>query len=172
MEFFFLTAVHIRQVYIPIITLGFKSSQPHTFMNLSSQSMSEDASKFSERKKIWIFCEDLRLVETRRRKYFRIRLASDCRFIWQSGLQSDSENCNKTSTLTSKLRFVAENGCFLSLLHLSRIVFGSKDFSLKMFFLVKLLSYLWNVFFFCWFCVPTSLALQAAQYVIGIFHLL
>ena len=51
LEFFFLTAVHIRQVYIPIITLGFKSSQPHTFMNLSSQSMSEDASKFSERKK-------------------------------------------------------------------------------------------------------------------------
>ena len=26
-------------------------------------------------------------------------------------------------------------------------------------FLVKLLSYLWNVFFFCWFCVPTSLPL-------------
>ena len=111
------------------------NSARHTFMNPSSQSMSEDASKFSERERErWNYVYFVK-TEVWRRKYFRIiRFASDCRFIWQSWLQSDLENCNKTSTLTSKLRFVAENGCFPSLLHLSLIMFGSKDFSLKMFF--------------------------------------
>lgn len=36
LEFFFLTAVHIRQVYIPIITLGFKFSQTYFYESFVS----------------------------------------------------------------------------------------------------------------------------------------
>ena len=53
-----------------------------------------------ERKNMSILCVDWRLASCRR-KYFRIMFASDCRSTWQSRLQPDLENCNKTSTLTS-----------------------------------------------------------------------
>lgn len=53
-----------------------------------------------ERKNMSILCVDWRLASCRR-KYFRIMFASDCLSTWQSRLQPDLENCNKTSTLTS-----------------------------------------------------------------------
>lgn len=148
------------------------NSARHTFMNPSSQSMSEDASKFSERKKIWIFSVDYRL-ETWRRKYFGIMFASDCRFIHymtiltptRLGKLQQDVNFDINWDLSQKMV-----GSFRSCILIS-LCLGQK-ISVWRCFLVKLLSYLWNVFFFCWFCVPTSLRLRAAQYVIGIFHLL
>ena len=124
-------------------------------MNPSSQSMSEDASKFSEREQKYEY-----FVSTGDEKpkifwnYVCIRLSLYMTILTPArlGKLQQDVNFDINSDLSQKM-VVSFRSCILVSLCLGQKI------SVWRCFLVKLLSYLWNVFFFCWFCVPTSLPL-------------